>query len=150
MKWYSWTIVGMLVACLIALYFYDLSTINTLKSRISSIQPVRDTFYVKGTIDTVFIRKTHRDTLIAYNKMPIDTSLEIDNHTVDLFSNDSLLAIGLECRQPEILITKVDTLYKTQIEYKERIEYNTNWKSLGYVSLAGMLVGTIITLLSNK
>jgi hypothetical protein len=147
MKWYGWSLIGILVAGIIALYFYDLSTVNHLKGRITALEAHRDTFYVEGTIDTILIKKTYRDTLIAYKQQPIDTTIIMGEHTVGLATKDSLLFIDLECRKPELIITKTDTLYKERIKYVDKIEYKTDWEKVGYAATGGLLVGAIITLL---
>jgi len=147
MKWYGWSLIGILVAGIIALYFYDLSTVNHLKGRITALEARRDTFYVEGTIDTILIKKTYRDTLIAYKQEPLDTVINMGDHTVGLATKDSLLFVDLECRKPELLITKTDTLYKERIKYVDKIEYKTDWEKVGYAATGGLLVGAIITLL---
>ena len=147
MKWYHWVIVVILLLGTVAVYFYDLSTINTLKGRITALEARRDTFYVKGTIDTILIKKTYRDTVIAYKQEPLDTVINMGDHTVGLATKDSLLFVDLECRKPELIITKTDTLYKERIKYVDKIEYKTDWEKVGYIAGGGILVGSIITLL---
>ena len=147
MKWYGWCLVGILVAGLIALYFYDLSTVNYLKGRITALEAHRDTFYVEGKTDTIYVKKSYRDTLIAYKQQPIDTAITMGDHTVGLATKDSLLFIDLECRKPDVIITKTDTLYKERIQYVDKVEYKPDWKKIGYAATGGLLVGAIITLL---
>lgn len=147
MKWYHWVIVVILLLGTVAVYFYDLSTINTLKGRITALEAHRDTFYVSGKTDTIYVKKSYRDTLIAFRKEPIDTTIIMGEHTVGLATKDSLLFVDLECRKPELIITKTDTLYKERIKYVDKIEYKTDWEKVGYAATGGLLIGTIITLL---
>lgn len=152
MKWYGWTLVGMLIAGLIALYFYDLSTVNYLKGRITVLEAHRDTFYVQGAVDTILIKKTYRDTLIAYKQEPLDTVINMGDHTVGLATKDSLLFVDLECRKPELIITKIDTIYRIKeilkpVECVEKFSY----KDFGIGTLTGIsTVLLIYTLIGNK
>ena len=147
MRWYHWVIVVILLLGTVAVYFYDLSTINTLKARITALEAHRDTFYVEGKTDTIYVKKSYRDTLIAYKQQPIDTAITMGDHTVGLATKDSLLFIDLECRKPDVIITKTDTLYKERIQYVDKVEYKLDWKKVGYAATGGLLVGAIITLL---
>jgi len=151
MKWYHWVIVVILLLGTVAVYFYDLSTINTLKARITALEARRDTFYVEGTKDTVYIKKFFKDTVIAYNDKSIDTTLEMIDHTVQVSGIDSLLVIGLECRKPETFITRIDTIYKIKEILKEvEVSESFNYKDFGLGALTGIsTILLIITLIGE-
>jgi len=104
------TVILTVIILILGFYAYQKTEENyRLKETILKFSKDKDTVYTEGKPDTVTLVKKVSVPKIELKNKELDTLIEIENHSVKI-KIDSLVSIEIECKKPELVITRIDTI----------------------------------------
>lgn len=145
MKWYWYIFIVLILS--IGIEEYRISKLNLkvhqLEVKVKELQDVQKPDTIKGVTDTVEVIKIK--TIKIQIKKDIDTLILKDNHLFRVQTSGDFLNIDVECRQPEKIITRVDTIkiYQRELVEIPTIEYRLGNSEVFFI---GYGLGTAVTI----
>jgi len=104
------TVILTVIILILGYYAYQKTEENySLRETILKFSMNKDTVYTEGKPDTVTLVKKVFVPKIQLKNKEIDTTINVDNHVVKV-KIDSSVAIEIECKKPELVITQRDTI----------------------------------------
>jgi len=104
------TVILTVIILILGFYAYQKTEENySLRETILKFSMNKDTVYIEGKPDTIKVVKKVFVPKIQLKNKEIDTTINVDNHVVKV-KIDSSVAIEIECKKPELVITRIDTI----------------------------------------
>jgi len=106
------TLTVILTVIILALCFYAYQKTEenySLRETILKFSMNKDTVYTEGKPDTVTLVKKVFVPKIQLKNKELDTLIETKDHSVKI-KIDSSVSIEIECKKPELVITRIDTI----------------------------------------
>jgi len=104
------TVILTVIILILCFYAYQKTEENySLRETILKFSMNKDTVYTEGKPDTIKVIKKVVIPEIKLKNKEIDTLISVDNHLVKI-KIDSLVAIGIECKKPELIIKRIYTI----------------------------------------
>jgi len=104
------TVILTVIILILGFYAYQKTEENySLRETILKFSMNKDTVYTEGKPDTVKLVNPIFVPKIQLRNKELDTLIETENHSVKI-KIDSLVSIEIECKKPELVITRIDTI----------------------------------------